>query len=157
LQMLRRGLAPALAVFALAGLALVPPATAVAPQIRGFAESNHIWREPGTPRHGHTPVGTTFTFTLSAPAELYFDFECTSNGRHHTCSQPHCPPHSKCRGPLIEIFRRPAGAGSVTEQFAGHIRHLGRLHPGRYNVWVQAQTPYDGGSSSPTLTLTIVR
>ncbi len=108
------------------------------------------------------PVGTTFTFGLSAAATVTLSFTQTLPGRRingrcmapsrHNRRRPRCSRVSRA-GSLA--LRGHAGTDRV--RFYGRLSNRTRLNPGSYTVAIAAVDPTGRRSAQKTLSFTIVR
>jgi len=134
-------------------------------RISALRESHSTWRE-GTAlaqfarKARRPPIGTTFSFTLNAPATVSFTFTHTAAGRRSgkACVEPtgHNASHKRCTRTLKSgtlIFS--AAAGKHKLGFDGLVNHRKRLPPGRYTLTVTA-TAAGAPSNSAKLSFTIV-
>lgn len=108
---------------------------AAKPALGRVQETHSRWREAGGGSRKATPEGTTFSFTLSAPATVHFTLT---------------------RRRRVSSFSVAGHSGRNTVRFAGRVSHHRLLAPGRYVVLVQADNP---GGRSPVrrLSFTILR
>jgi hypothetical protein len=105
-----------------------------APSLHALAQRHVRWREPGAAarRRARLPVGTRFSFTLSAPARVGLAFTRHAGGRARAAG-------------TISIAAR---AGHDSVGFDGLLAHGRRLRRGRYTVTATAIGP-DGARSAP--------
>jgi 6-phosphogluconolactonase (cycloisomerase 2 family) len=138
-----------------------PPMPAPALTITRFAESAKRWREGNalaklSRTHSRThklPVGTSFSFGLSAPARVRLAFAHPATGRRVA---GRCVAQTKHNGRKRRCTRTlTAGALSLSAlsgvekiSFAGRLSRSRRLKPGRYTVTITA-TDAAGRRSAP--------
>jgi hypothetical protein len=122
--------------------------------ISGARESHRVWRETGKPDKGKPPVGTTFKFTLSAPAQMTLTFTRVAAGRrvNHKCVAVNGSNGSKppCRRLITATLKLSGNQGANTLKFAGKLPGGKRLAPGKYTLKIT--TP---GGNTMTLRFTI--
>ncbi len=144
-------------------LAPVPPPP---PVVSALSQSRRTWREGrGLARlaaRRRTPVGTTFTLTLSTQSTLELSFRRTVAGRKvgHSCVVPdrRNRHHRSCKRlvPAGTLTFANARAGRDRIVFEGRLTGSKRLGPGRYMLLLTATNA--GGRSVPlSLTFTIAR
>jgi uncharacterized repeat protein (TIGR01451 family) len=137
------------------------------PTMSGVTEENKQWKEPGKFKafqlipSRHTPIGTTFTFTLNRAANVRFDFTQPAPGRKANghCVRPnrHNQHKRRCTRAAIRGSHSFVGhAGQNTVKFFGWLSRHKRLKPGKYTLVITATTP-GAGSTSQKLKFTIVR
>jgi hypothetical protein len=128
----------------------------VAPTVSGAKQTNKTWRVgsklPTTARK-KAPVGTTFKFNLSAPAQVKLDFTKQVSGRKvkGKCVKPTSRNRKspKCKRTLsagVLSVKGKQGANSVA--FQGRLTKRKKLKPGRYTLVITA-TSSDGLTSKP--------
>ena len=111
----------------------------LAPVVSGLRQFSARWRTPGTRGRSRLPVGTTFRFQLSRPAQLRFAFSRLAPGRQ-----------AQARGTLLVAGE----AGANVYDFKGKIRGH-PLAPGHYRLRVTAVA--DGmTSAAASIRFTIV-
>lgn len=138
----------------------------IPPHLGKVSESHRTWRASrrgaGTTRKDkRAPIGTTFSFTLSEPANVNFLFAQRINGRlirgkcvtqtkrnkyKRTCGR------SEGRGAFSIVGH--AGVNRVV--FRGHISRSTTLDPGRYLLELTATNSVGARSSASSLSFTIV-
>ncbi len=137
----------------------VPP-----PAVARLQQAHRRWREPPRGRRrGRPPVGTTFSWSLSEPAQLRFVFTDQAPGRRGgsgacVAQNRRNRHHRRCtRTITLGTHTVAAGAGSGRWVFRGAMASGRRLRPGTYTVTVIATTPSTGAQSKPLrLRFTIV-
>jgi hypothetical protein len=126
--------------------------------ISGLKESHRVW--PAVRRKGRKgPVGTSFSFSLNAPATVTLSFKATGRGRkikgrcaarsRSNAGKPHC---ALAVGSITISGR--AGTNSVA--FKG-LLHGHPLAPGAYTVLVTAVDASARRASAGPLAFTVVR
>jgi len=132
-----------------------PPPAPVALTLTGVAESHAVWHEGSGPatiarrqarKKARTPLGTTFSFTLSTQATVTFKFMRLLTGRMvaHRCVLPTLKNRRKPKcgyrlaAGTLSFPTVPAGSRSVT--FDGILAGGRKLAPGSYTVAVSAST-----------------
>jgi hypothetical protein len=128
-----------------------------APTLTAIAQKPARWRDRG-PKHAKhkPPIGTKYTFTLSAAANVTLTFDRLAPGRKtgHKCLAPtrHNRRHHACTRTLAAGQLPIAGqAGPNTVTFEGKIPKHKPLSPGRYTVVISASNA--GGTSAPSTPL----
>jgi hypothetical protein len=147
------------------GVATAPPTTLTLSNLR---QSHARWQESastarrrrGRRRANPVPVGTTFSFTLSGPADVQFTFEHVLVGRQVAGS---CIPVNQADARLLPCTKTVTfGTVSMTaDQGRSHLAFDGRvgkkkLPPGTYTVLVVAQNLLGQQAGPGQLRFTIV-
>ena len=156
--------ANALAPVALSGSGLTPAPLPVAPVISGAQQTHGRWRL-GTKLaqigRNRTPVGTTFSFRISAAARVQFAFTQGVSGRRvgNRCVAPSKQNRKKrkCTRAITAATLSFAGhAGANKVSFQGRVSPTRKLAPGHYTLVITATNP--AGRSAPVaLGFTIVK
>jgi len=125
--------------------------------IGSLTQAHRKWAEKKR-KHG-PPIGTSFTYTLNAPATATLEFQTKTKGRKvkHKCvaqnkKNKHAP---SCTLIIIAgTIKHTSTAGKNTITFTGKIgRH--KLAPGKYTLVLAAHN--STGTATKTLTFTITR
>jgi PKD domain len=119
-----------------------------APVISGLTQSAVRWREGRqlarlTRAKPRPPVGTTFSFNLSAPATALLQFEQTLGGRtvagECVVQTSHNRTKRACRRTVIAgTLKLVAHAGLNKVAFQGQLSRTRKLKPGRYRLLLSA-------------------
>jgi methionine-rich copper-binding protein CopC len=128
----------------------------VAPTVSDAKQTNKTWRMgsklPTTARK-KAPLGTTFKFKLSAPAQVTLDFTQQVSGRKvkRKCVKPtrrnrRSPKCKRTRSAGVLSVNGKQGANSVA--FQGRLTKRKKLKPGKYTLVITA-TSSDGLASKP--------
>jgi hypothetical protein len=143
------------------GAAPVPPP----PILSSASQAHRTWAEHAAkkgkkPKHKPPPVGTSFTFTLSEPADVTLAFAQQAPGRkatHGRCAAPTRKNRHEhaCTRTLSAGTETISGtAGKNTFTFSGRIPGHKTLSSGKYTVTITAANA-GGRSRSQNLTFTI--
>jgi hypothetical protein len=130
--------------------------------ISAFKQSASVWREPGGHRAKRL-VGTTFSFTLSAPATVTLAFTSRTVGRraggrcvaptHANAHRAHCT-----RAIAAGAVKLKAKAGATRVRFSGHVAGARKPLPaGTYAVAIKATDASGHSATVRPLTFTIAR
>ncbi len=143
---------------------VVSAATATGGQVLDLRlkQSASVWRERGGHR-AKRPVGTTFSFTLSAPATVTLAFTRRTVGRRAggRCVAPtranarraHCT-----RAIAAGAVKLKAKAGATRVRFSGHVAGVRKPLPaGTYAVAIKATDASGHSATARPLTFTIAR
>jgi hypothetical protein len=137
------------------------------PVVSGLSQSATRWRLGSrlaslSAKRKRPPVGTTFTFTLSAAGTTTLVFAQTATGRTVAgrCvaarkSNRHKPRCTLTTG--VGRVKRPAHAGVNHVRFQGRLSASRGLHVGHYVVRVSASNAFGTGAGARPLRFTIVR
>ena len=122
-------------------VAIDPAADVVAPPLLSKVRQSHrVWQASGRTAppsvSRHTPVGTTFSFTVNEPAQVILTFT---------------------RRLVVGALSVKAHRGHNRISFAGVIPHARRLAPGRYAVTILAANIAGRRSAPRTLNFTIIK
>jgi hypothetical protein len=140
------------------GTSIGPPARPHRPVLTKVSQSATLWIEKKV-RKSKTSVGTTFRYTLNAPANVTFKFTQTAPGRKvgkkcvaQTAKNRRKP---KCaRTVTVGVISQAGLAGANRLSFVGRLPGAKKLAPGRYTVIVTA-TNSAGSSAAQKLSFTI--
>jgi hypothetical protein len=135
-----------------------PPA--VPPTVSAVTETHKRWQEGHKLGHKHAPTGTSFSFTVSQPAQVTLAFTETAHGRKVkgkcVAATTHNAKHARCKRMLARgTLADTATAGRHTIHFDGRVSGH-KLPVGAYTVKIAAANSA-GKSGTAGLRFTIVR
>ncbi len=145
-----------------------PPKISPTPSVQNARQSAARWREGNRLAHisrGHTPTGTTFSFSLSEQSTVSFSFSQIPGGPQGSHS---CPARlrentrrktnirrASCSAVAAAKLSFTGHSGTNNVFFAGRISRTSELKPGRYRLVIVAIDSAGQHSTPVSLSFTI--